>query len=164
MNKYFLYSALLLSLTLIQCTPTSSTKGEAQPDTYKFEYKGNPFVTHIRSADPDCHVWEDGKLWMYTSQDHFPDSGESGYSRMDGYHAFSTEDLIHWTDHGEILHSKDVEWGIEQGGWMWAPGAAFKDGTYYLYFPHKNKEGKWKRSSFQLSLLKVESELICLTF
>ncbi len=57
---------------------------------------------------------------------------------------FSTEDLRTWTDHGEILHSKDVNWGIEGGGWMWAPGAAYKNNTYYLYFPHKDKTGKWR--------------------
>jgi len=116
---------------------------------YKFKNKSNPFITHIRSADPDAHVWEDGKLWVYTSQDHDSDSATHakvghGYSKMDGYHVFSTNNMKNWTDHGEILHSKDVPWGCDDGGWMWAPGAAYKNGTYYLYFPSMNKEMKWK--------------------
>ncbi len=109
---------------------------------YTFKTTGNPIIQHIRTADPDCHVWADGKMWMYTSQDHDPKEGTAGYSMMDGYHAFSSEDLITWTDHGEILHSRDISWGMD--GWMWAPGAAFKNGTYYLYYPHKDKKGGWK--------------------
>ena len=104
---------------------------------------GNPIVETIWSADPDVHVWDE-TVWMYTSQDHDPDEGERGYENMDGYHAFSSTDLEHWTDHGEIFHSRDVDWGIGGGGWMWAPGVARKDGTYYLYYPHKNREGKWR--------------------
>ena len=114
-----------------------------------FKAKGNPLVRHIRTADPDCHVWSDGRLWMYTSQDHdsSPEQREKaghGYSGMDGYHVFSTSDMDIWIDHGEILHSKDVPWGTEDGGWMWAPGAAYKNGTYYLYFPHMDKNMQWK--------------------
>ena len=40
---------------------------------------------------------------------------------MDRYHVFSTDDMVHWTDHGEILNSSQVEWGREEGGFMWAP-------------------------------------------
>ncbi len=110
-----------------------------------FRAQGNPLVRHIRTADPDCHVWEDGRLWMYTSQDHDPvqsKEGGSGYAKMDGYHVFSTCDMDIWIDHGEILHSRDVEWGSE--GYMWAPGAAYKDGVYYLYYPHTLKDRSWK--------------------
>ncbi len=85
--------------------------------------RGNPIVETIRAADPDVHVW-DGTIWMYTSQDQPPGPGEEGYANMDGYHAFSSTDMVNWTDHGEILHSDDVAWGIAEGGWMWAPGAA----------------------------------------
>ena len=55
---------------------------------------------------------------------------------MDQYHVFSTDDLIHWTDHGEILRADDVPWGRKEGGFMWAPDCAYKNGKYYFYFPH----------------------------
>ncbi len=63
---------------------------------------------------------------------------------MGGYHAFSTKDMVNWTDRGEVFHSSDVPWAWEKGGFLWAPGAAFKIGKYYLYYPIKNKEGKWR--------------------
>jgi beta-xylosidase len=85
------------------------------------------------TADPSAHVWEDGRLYVYPSTDNAP---AKGYKTMDGYHVFSTDDMITWKDHGEILHSSQVEWGREEGGFMWAPDCAYKDGVYYYYFPH----------------------------
>ncbi len=41
-------------------------------------------------------------------------------------------------DHGQVLHLKDVPWASRQ---MWAPDAACKNGTYYLYFPARDKQG-----------------------
>lgn len=103
---------------------------------YIFRYKGNPLVSHISSTDPDVNVW-DGVVWMYCSQDHQQKPGEDHpYYNMDGYHAFSSKDLINWTDHGEVIHSRDIGWGTP--GWMWAPAAARKDGKYYLYYPHRD--------------------------
>jgi len=92
------------------------------------------------TADPSAHVWDDGRLYVYPSTD-LPGTG---YRSMDGYHVFSTDDMISWTDHGEIIHSRDVEWGIKGGGNMWAPDCAYKNGTYYFFFPHKNTEGVWE--------------------
>ncbi|MDO6597927.1 family 43 glycosylhydrolase [Oceanihabitans sp. 2_MG-2023] len=95
--------------------------------------RSNPFVSHMFTADPSAHVWEDGRLYVYPSTDNTP---PRGYKTMDGYHVFSTDDMITWKDHGEILHSSQVEWGREEGGFMWAPDCVYKDGTYYYYFPH----------------------------
>jgi beta-xylosidase len=63
---------------------------------------------------------------------------------MDGYHVFSSKDMVNWTDHGEILHSSDVSWASDKGGFLWAPGSARKNGKYYLYYPLKDKEYKWR--------------------
>ncbi len=94
-------------------------------------YAYNPAIRHVRTADPSAHVWADGKAWMYTSHDQ---DNATSYASMDGYRAFSSTDLINWTDHGEILHSRDVPWGVP--GYMWAPTAAYRNGKYYLIFPH----------------------------
>lgn len=104
----------------------------------------NPFVTHIYTADPSAHVWEDGRLYVYPSHDVAP---PRGCDLMDGYHVFSTDDMVNWTDHGEILHSSQVPWGRKDGGFMWAPDCAYKDGTYYFYFPHPSGDdwnNTWK--------------------
>ena len=54
------------------------------------------------TADPSAHVWEDGRLYVYPSTDIAP---PKGYRLMDKYHVFSTDDMITWKDHGEILES-----------------------------------------------------------
>ncbi len=94
----------------------------------------NPAIRTVRTADPSAHIWADGKVWMYTSHD-----VSKKYKEMDGYHAFSSSDLINWTDHGEILHSRDLAWGVS--GLMWAPTAAYRNGKYYLIFPHGVETG-----------------------
>lgn len=35
----------------------------------------NPFITHLFTADPSAHVWEDGRLYVYASHDIFPPQG-----------------------------------------------------------------------------------------
>jgi arabinoxylan arabinofuranohydrolase len=93
----------------------------------------NPFITHMYTADPSAHVWKDGRLYVYASHDIAP---PKGCDLMDQYHVFSTDDMVHWTDHGEILRASQVPWGRPEGGFMWAPDCAYKNGTYYFYFPH----------------------------
>lgn len=112
---------------------------------YNFKYEGNPLSRMHSAADPDAHVWGD-EVWVYTSQDRNLDSTrhKHHYDAMDGYHAFSTKDMVNWTDHGEVFNSSDVPWAWEKGGFLWAPGAARANGKYYLYYPIKNKEGQWR--------------------
>ncbi len=97
------------------------------------ELPANPFVTHIYTADPSAHVWKDGRLYVYPSHDVDP---PRGCDLMDQYHVFSTDDMVNWKDHGEILNSSQVDWGRPEGGFMWAPDCAYKNGKYYFYFPH----------------------------
>ncbi|OBZ11379.1 family 43 glycosylhydrolase [Bacillus sp. FJAT-26390] len=93
----------------------------------------NPIVTSIYTADPSAHVWGDGKVYIYASHDMDP---ARGCDLMDRYHVFSSSDMVNWVDEGEILRSDDVAWGRPEGGFMWAPDAAYKNGTYYFYYPH----------------------------
>jgi alpha-L-fucosidase 2 len=95
--------------------------------------QNNPFVRDLYTADPSAHVWSDGRLYVYPSHDVDP---PRGCDLMDRYHVYSTDDMVHWTDHGEILNSTQVLWGRPEGGFMWAPDCAYKNGTYYFYFPH----------------------------
>ncbi len=128
--EFRMINVLLLSSLLVLCN--TNLRGQIT--------SGNPIIKHIRTADPSAQVWNDGKVWVYTSHDQ---NNATDYSTMDGYHVFSSSDMIEWTDHGEILHSRDVSWGITQGGFMFAPDAAYKDGVYYLYFPHMALGWKW---------------------
>jgi hypothetical protein len=124
--------------------PVFAAAGSGGPRVFVNNKDGvirNPIVRHLRTADPSAHVWADGRLWIYTSHDM---DNATNYNNMDGYRVFSTSNLKTWVDHGEILHSRDVDWGMPGGGLMYAPSAAFKNGTYYLYFPHMARDiWKW---------------------
>lgn len=109
----------------------------------------NPFVESIYTADPSAHVWSDGRLYVYPSHDIAP---PQGCDLMDQYHVFSTDDMVNWTDHGEILRADDVEWGRAEGGFMWAPDCVFKDGTYYFYFPHPTGSGDQWNSTWKIGV------------
>ncbi|MDR2058072.1 MAG: family 43 glycosylhydrolase [Dysgonamonadaceae bacterium] len=105
-----------------------------------FSINGNPIVRDIYTADPSAHVWEDGRLYVYPSHDIYP---SRGCDLMDKYHVYSTDDMVNWIDHGQILEANDVPWGeplANDGKFMWAPDCAYKNGKYYFYFPHPNKD------------------------
>lgn len=97
--------------------------------------KGNPIAPHIFAADPSAHVWpqDPDTLWIYSSHDH---AGTNHYDSMTGYHAFSTKDLVNWTDHGQILSLDKVPWAASHA---WAPDAVYHQGKYYLLYPMKEK-------------------------
>lgn len=99
-----------------------------------------PLVTHIYTADPSAHVFE-GKVYIYPSHDRDLDveSNDNGDQyMMEDYHVLSMDNLNSpVVDHGIALHLDNVTWAKRQ---MWAPDAAFKNNTYYLYFPAKDKD------------------------
>jgi arabinoxylan arabinofuranohydrolase len=109
----------------------------------------NPFIRNIYTADPSTHMWSDGRLYVYPSHDIDP---PQGCDLMDKYHVFSTDDMVHWTDHGEILKAADVSWGRSEGGFMWAPDCAYKNGMYYLYFPHPTGSGDQWDSTWKIGV------------
>ena len=134
------------------CTASRSasdgSKDREQKETVQIDSLApNPFIRHIYTADPSAHVWADGRLYVYASHDIDP---PRGCDLMDQYHVFSTDDMVHWTDHGEILRASQVPWGRKEGGFMWAPDCAYKDGTYYFYFPHPS--GTYTNDSWKIGV------------
>src|SRR6195952_5130832 len=108
-NKLVLLPAILsISLTILSIAPCFPQDTQtANPPV------GNPFVRDIYTADPAAHVWKDGRLYVYPSHDVAP---ARGCDLMDQYHVYSTDDMVHWKDHGEILRASQVEWGRPEGG------------------------------------------------
>jgi beta-xylosidase len=100
--------------------------GGDDTDTYPFALR-EPIITSIFTADPSAHVF-DGTLYVYPSHDR---DDATAYDMMD-YHVLSLGADGTFIDNGEILNVADVPWAKEK---MWAPDAAFKNGTYYFYFP-----------------------------
>jgi hypothetical protein len=84
----------------------------------------NPVLPGL-NADPQIASFG-GKFFIYPTSDGFTDW------RSTSFHAFSSPDLVAWKDEGVILDlGPDVSWADERA---WAPGIAYKDGTYYFYF------------------------------
>ncbi|NIJ52717.1 hypothetical protein FHS68_001887 [Dyadobacter arcticus] len=106
--------------------------------------KPKPLVKDIYTADPSAHVF-DGKIYIYPSHDvesNVPEDDEGAHFNMRDYHIFSMDDINGPAkDNGVALDVKDIPWAGRQ---LWAPDAAFKNGTYYLYFPVKDKKDVFK--------------------
>ncbi|WP_447001886.1 family 43 glycosylhydrolase [Saccharothrix isguenensis] len=87
-----------------------TTKGPVIPGLY-----ADPHITNFN-----------GRYYLYPTTD-----GYAGWSSP-YYKAFSSTDLVNWTDHGVILdHGPDVSWADNSA---WAPAVVAKNGRYYLYF------------------------------
>lgn len=106
--------------------------------------RNEPLVQHIYTADPSAHVFE-GKLYIYPSHDldHEMVSNDNGDQYdMEDYHVLSMEgEGAPAVDHGEALHLRDIPWASKQ---LWAPDAAYKNGTYYLFFPARDHDGVFR--------------------
>lgn len=100
-----------------------------------------PLVSHIYTADPSAHVFK-GKIYIYPSHDidseNVKRDDDGGHFAMRDYHVLSMDKIGGPVkDHGVALDLKDVPWASRQ---LWAPDVAYKNGTYYLYFPAKDKQ------------------------
>jgi arabinoxylan arabinofuranohydrolase len=87
----------------------------------------NALVRQIFTADPSAAVYGD-RIYVYTSHDA---DGQMDYDMID-YHAYSSDDLVNWQDHGVQIEASSLPWATN----LYAPGACEKDGQYYLYIPN----------------------------
>ena len=108
---------------------TSVIKVSAQT---KFVYEGNPLVRHVFTADPTARVFN-GRLYVYTSHD----NERAEYFDMTNWHVFSTDDMVHWTDHGAFFGLDDIPWAKSMA---WAPDCVTRNGKYYFYYPVERKK------------------------
>lgn len=100
-----------------------------------------PLVSHLFTADPSAHVF-DGRIYVYPSHDRetdIPDNDNGDQYDMADYHVLSLASIDgSVTDHGVALALDDIPWASRQ---LWAPDAAVKDETYFLYFPARDRDG-----------------------
>ena len=90
----------------------------------------NPALPRIHFVpDGEAHEMPDGRLYVYGSYDL---SGNQNYC-SDVLHVFSTDDMVHWIDHGISFRVSDIPWA-ETGCSLFAPDCIHRDGKYYLYF------------------------------
>jgi len=84
-------------------------------------------------ADPSARVFN-GRLYVYPSHDI---AGNKDWDMVD-WHVFSTDDMVHWTDHGTIFSLKDITWADKHA---WAPDCIERNGKYFFYFPADDQIG-----------------------
>lgn len=95
-------------------------------------YAHNPLLPDACFVpDVEARVFADGRVYLYGSYDI---AGNGDYC-SDVYHVFSSDDLIHWTDHGESFSLDRVKWYAADGHRaLYAPDCVLRGGTYYLYY------------------------------
>ena len=96
------------------------------------------------TADPSAHVF-DGKIYIYPSHDielDVPDDDDGDQYMMEDYHVLSMDDLDSpCVDNGVAIYYKDIPWVRQQ---MWAPDCVRVNGKYYLVFPAKDKDLRFR--------------------
>ena len=123
----------------------NNTTEEEKPmeltEAYKKYDFSNPIFTQHFGADPYA-IEYDGRLYIYMTADAFEyDSQkkvkENSYGKIQSIYVVSTDDMINFTDHGEILVAGSkgaAKWAYNS----WAPAACWKmiDGKpkFFLYF------------------------------
>ena len=110
------------------CAPGSSaqtTDSDGLPKDFK--YLGNPLVTHKHTADPSTLVVGD-TLWLFTGTDE--PGNQAGY-HMPNWCAFSTTDMINWTEHPIPLRVTEFPWDALQGAW--AAQVVERNGKYWFF-------------------------------
>lgn len=102
-------------------------------------YLSQPLTTKIYTADPSAHVFG-GKIYVYPSHDvptEIADDDLGNEYAMHDYRVLEMDRIGGRVTASPVaLDVKDVPWASKQ---MWAPDAAYKNGTYFLYFPARDK-------------------------
>ncbi|MCB9495729.1 MAG: family 43 glycosylhydrolase [Fibrobacteria bacterium] len=88
----------------------------------------NPVISHRSLADPNGFVFDD-RIYAICSND---DDNVNGYD-MKSAVVISTNDLMNWTDHGDVFRTtRDARWAAGS----YAPTAIAAKGKVYMYFPN----------------------------
>jgi GH43 family beta-xylosidase len=141
----YISATLLAAVALSSCmdNSTDQTAGAqetAKTDTSGKKYLSQPVVTHIYTADPSAHVFNN-RIYIYPSHDTATGTKEDdlgSHFDMRDYRVLSMDSVGgQVTDHGVALDIRNIPWAGRQ---LWAPDAAYANGTYYLYFPVKDKQ------------------------
>jgi hypothetical protein len=132
--KHIRISLALAALSCLSLSAFAQTNNGKNPIS-------QPLVSHIYTADPSAHVFN-GKIYIYPSHDidakDVKEDDDGGHFAMRDYHILSMDKIGGpIKDNGVALDIKDIPWAGRQ---LWAPDAAYKNGTYYLYFPVKDKQ------------------------
>ncbi len=83
---------------------------------------GNPIIKGWY-ADPEAAIFNK-TYWVYPTY-------SDVYNKQVFFDAFSSNDLVHWTKHKNILDTAAIKWAKRA---MWAPAIIEKDKKYFFFF------------------------------
>lgn len=138
--------ALFAGLALAQAptAPGGALAGSEPRSPDGRRYRAQPLVTGIYAADPAAHVFG-GRLYVYPSHDvdaGIPDDDLGSQYAMHDYRILSMDRIGGpVTIHPAAIDVKGIPWASKQ---TWAPDAAYRNGTYYLYMPARDKQGVFR--------------------
>ncbi|MDD6028910.1 MAG: family 43 glycosylhydrolase [Bacteroidales bacterium] len=85
----------------------------------------NPIVQTCFTSDPAPMVAGD-RLYVYTGHD----EDNADFFWMYEWRAYSTADMVNWTDHGSLMSLDTFSWADDRA---WAAQTIERDGKYYWY-------------------------------
>nr|WP_246293889.1 carbohydrate-binding protein [Paenibacillus planticolens] len=134
--------ALSLALTSSPITArVEAASASVTPALAKTPGNSNPLFTQKFGADPFAMVYN-GRVYVYMTNDvlEYNTDGtikDNGYGKINKITVVSSDDMINWTDHGEIP-AAGPQGAAKWANNSWAPAAAHKtiDGKekFFLYF------------------------------
>jgi hypothetical protein len=80
--------------------------------------------------DVEARTMPNGRVYLYGSNDN---PGDTEFCSTQ-YKTFSSDDLIHWKNHGVIFDSVSDKYGLKNGLTLGAPDCVYYEGKYYLYY------------------------------
>ena len=133
-------------------TPSKSLAPLAEDLEVVPEAEALPLSTEVYAADPSAHLFE-GRIYVYCSHDSpaVVQGLEVPHFNMVDYVVLSRDARGGGPTavHANVLKLEDVPWA---SGKLWAPDAAYKDGTYYLFLPAQDRP-----SAFQIGVVTYHS-------
>ena len=109
-----IYSALF---TILMASCSTSKPGAGNAPEANSKYIAEPLVTHIYTADPSAHVF-DNRIYIYPSHDTATGAREDdlgSHFAMEDYHVISMDNPNDMAvDNGVALHVKNVAWAKQQ--------------------------------------------------
>ena len=97
----------------------------------------NPITQTYYTGDPAPMVTSDGIFYCYTGHDE--DIIENAYGQdysfftMKDWRAYSSTDMVNWTDQGTVLKLSDFSWADQNDARAWASQVIERNGKFYFY-------------------------------
>jgi arabinoxylan arabinofuranohydrolase len=116
---------------------------------------------YLFNSDPTCRELN-GEFYLFTTQDPFTVEAERPnefYKGMFAYHALSTTDFDHWTDHGSVVTGRDVTWN--KGLALWDGDAGIPaNGKFYSFAPFRvNPASEDNYGIFDIGVLTADAPI-----